>query len=312
METRAKHITVGIFVLVVLLAIAAFCLWAANVQTKEQYSGYFIRFSGSVAQLRVDSSVLFGGIPVGRVSDVRIDPENSELARVDVTIRNGTPIRQDSEASMELQGIAGGVALQISRGSRNAELLKPGEEIKSASSPLERLARKLPNLLDQASTVADRLNIMLSDENQKAFTSAIQNLQQLSVNLTKATEHVPEAVTNAQQAMQNVAAASSEFQKLATQLQGTVGNVQGNLQHTTQDISKTAQNFAEAANRLTAVIDENRAPLKQFTGSALYQTTKLVSDLRQLVSSMTRIAEQIERDPARFLLGDRNKGVEAK
>lgn len=312
METRAKHITVGIFVLVVLLSIAGFCLWAANVQTKDQYTRYFTRFSGSVAQLRVDSSVLFGGIPVGRVLDVRIDPDNSELARVDMAIRNGTPIRKDSEASMELQGIAGGVALQISRGSRSAEMLKPSDEIRSVTSPLEKLARKLPNLLDQASSVADRLNNMLSEDNQKAFTLAIQNFQQLTINLNKATEHVPETVAAAQQAMQNISAASAEFQKLATELQGTASDVQGNFQHTTQDISKAAQNFAEASNRFTAVIDENRAPLKQFTGSALYQTTELVNDLRQLVSSMTRIAEQIERDPARFLLGDRNKGVEAK
>lgn len=312
METRAKHITVGLFVLLVILSIAGFCLWAANVQTKQDYSGYFIRFSGSVAQLRVDSSVLFGGIPVGRVTDVRIDPDNSELARVDISVRNGTPIRKDSQASMEIQGLAGGVALQITRGSRDAPLLQPGQEIMSAASPLERLAKKLPNLLDQASNVADRLNRMLSDDNQKAFTEAIQNLQQLSANLNKATEHVPDVVNTAQQTMQNLANASDAFQKLATQLQGTVGNVQGDVQHTTQDISKAAQNFAEAANRLTAMLDENRAPLKQFTGSALYQTTQLVSDLRQLVSSMTRIAQQIERDPARFLLGDRNKGVEAK
>ena len=67
METRAKHLTVGLFVLVVLLSIAGFCLWAANVEKKDDYTKYFVRFSGSVAQLRVDSSVLFGGIPVGRV-----------------------------------------------------------------------------------------------------------------------------------------------------------------------------------------------------------------------------------------------------
>ena len=312
METRAKHITVGLFVLLVILGIAGFCLWAANVQTKQDYSSYFTRFSGSVAQLRVDSSVLFGGIPVGRVTDVRIDPDNSELARVDISVRNGTPIRKDSQASLELQGIAGGVALQISRGSRDAAMLQPGQEIMSAASPLERLAKKLPSLLDQASNVADRLNTMLSDDNQKAFTEAIQNLQQLSANLNKATEHVPEVVNTAQQTLQNLANASDAFQKLAVQLQGTAGNMQGDVQHTTQDISKAAQNFAEAANRLTAMLDENRAPLKQFTGSALYQTTELVSDLRQLVSSMSRIAQQIERDPARFLLGDRNKGVEAK
>jgi phospholipid/cholesterol/gamma-HCH transport system substrate-binding protein len=312
METRAKHITVGLFVLVVLLSIAGFCLWAANVQTKEDYSRYFIRFSGSVAQLRVDSSVLFGGIPVGRVIDVRIDPDNSELARVDISVRNGTPIREDSQASMELQGLAGGVALQISRGSRNAAMLKPGQEIKSAASSLEKLASKLPNLLDQASAVADRLNNMLSDDNQKAFTQAVQNLQQLTINLNKATEHVPDAINSAQQAMDKLAAASDSFDKLGIQLQGTATNLQGNLQHTTQDISKTAQNFSETASHLTALLDENRGPLKQFTSSTLYQTTQLVADMRQLVASLTRISQQIERDPARFLLGDRNKGVEAK
>jgi len=312
METRAKHLTVGLFVLVVLLSIAGFCLWAANVQKKDDYSRYFIRFSGSVAQLRVDSSVLFGGIPVGRVIDVRIDPDNSELARVDVSIRNGTPIRQDSKASMELQGIAGGVALQISRGSRSAVLLKAGQEITSAASPLEKLTSKLPTLLDQASVVAERLNLMLSDDNQKAFTQAIQNLQQLTANLNEATKHVPDTVNAAQLAMQRLGNASDEFDKLGVQLQGTATSLQGNMQHTTQDISKAAQNFAEAANHLTAMLDENREPLKQFTGSTLYQTTALVTDMRQLVASMTRIAQQIERDPARFLLGDRNKGVEAK
>jgi phospholipid/cholesterol/gamma-HCH transport system substrate-binding protein len=312
METRAKHLTVGLFVLVVLLSIAGFCLWAANVEKKDDYTKYFVRFSGSVAQLRVDSSVLFGGIPVGRVSDVRIDPDNSELARVDITVRNGAPIREDSKASMELQGIAGGVALQISRGSRNAALLKPGQEIISAASPLEKLATKLPTLLDQASKVADRLNVMLSDDNQKAFTEAIQNMQQLTASLNEATKNVPAAINDAQAAMQKLGNASDQFDKLGVQLQGTATNLQGNVQHTTQDISKAAQNLANAANQLTEMLAENRAPLKQFTGSALYQATSLVSDMRQLVASMTRIAQQIERDPARFLLGDRNKGVEAK
>jgi phospholipid/cholesterol/gamma-HCH transport system substrate-binding protein len=312
METRAKHITVGIFVLILLLAIAGFCLWAANVQTKSDYARYFTRFSGSVAQLRVDSAVLFGGIPVGRVVDVRIDPENSELARVDVDIRNGTPIRQDSTASLELQGLAGGVALQISRGSRSADLLAPGHEIESKPSALERLQRQMPNLLDKATQVADRLNAMLSPDNQLAFTAAIQNLQILTDNLAKATATVPQVTETAGQAMENISRASLEFQKLATDLQGAVGGVQGDVHRTTQDVSKMAQDFSKAANNLSKTIDENRAPLKQFTGSALYETTELVTQLRQLVSSMSRIAQQIERDPARFLLGDRSRGVEVK
>jgi phospholipid/cholesterol/gamma-HCH transport system substrate-binding protein len=292
METHAKHIAVGIFVLALILGIAMFCLWAANVQTKSDFARYYTRFSGSVAQLRVDSSVLFGGIPVGRVVDVRIDPDNTELARVDIDVRNGTPIRKDSTASLELQGLAGGVALQISRGSNKSELLKPGQEIQSASSPLERLARQMPNLLDKATQMADRLNAMLSNENQQAFTASMQNLQQLTDNLAQATKNVPAVMKNADQAMQNLADAGAKFDQLATQLQGTVSSVQGDFHHTVQDVSKMAQSFTQAANQLNSTIEENRAPLKQFTGSALYETGELVTQLRQLVSSMSRIAQQ--------------------
>jgi phospholipid/cholesterol/gamma-HCH transport system substrate-binding protein len=89
METRAKHITVGAFVLSSVLAIAFFVFWLARFEGEARYYNYYARFSGSVSQLRVDSTVLFGGIPVGRVIDVRIDPENSELARVDLAVREG-------------------------------------------------------------------------------------------------------------------------------------------------------------------------------------------------------------------------------
>ena len=100
METRAKHITIGAFVLSSVLAIAFFVFWLARFEGEVRYYPYFVRFSGSVSQLRIDSTVLFGGIPVGRVTDVRIDPENSELARVDLAIRDGTPIRVDSKLSL--------------------------------------------------------------------------------------------------------------------------------------------------------------------------------------------------------------------
>src|SRR5262245_34732841 len=125
METRAKHITVGAFVLSSVLAIAFFVFWLARYQGETAYNDYYARFSGTVSQLRIDSAVLFGGMPVGRVTDVRIDPENSELARVSLAIREGTPVHVDSIATLELQGLAGGVIVQISRGTKAAELLPP-------------------------------------------------------------------------------------------------------------------------------------------------------------------------------------------
>src|SRR6187401_1406729 len=105
METRARHLAVGAFVLVLVVCGGLFAVWVAKFSGQVSFVPYYTRFSGSVSQMRIDTTVLFGGIPVGRVTDVRIDPENSELARVDLAVRAGTPIRVDSKATLELQGI---------------------------------------------------------------------------------------------------------------------------------------------------------------------------------------------------------------
>ena len=87
----------------------------------------------------MNSNVLFGGIPVGHVTSVEVDPQDSSLARVDILVKADTPIRTDSVATLAMQGITGGVLVEISRGTKTAERLKTDSEIPSAYSPLERL-----------------------------------------------------------------------------------------------------------------------------------------------------------------------------
>jgi phospholipid/cholesterol/gamma-HCH transport system substrate-binding protein len=71
-----------------------------------------------------------------------------------------------------------------------------------------------------------------------------------------------------------------------------------------------ADSFTQTSQQLAEVIADNREPLKQFSSTALYETAELVSELRRLVASMTRISHQLEKDPARFFLNDRNTGVD--
>src|SRR5919197_3042686 len=184
METRAKHITVGAFVLSSVLAIAFFVFWLARFQGEAVYYDYYVRFFGSVSQLPIDSTVLFGGIPVGRVTDVRIDPENSELARVDLAVREGTPIRVDSRATLELQGIAGGVVVQISRGTKTAALLEPDSEIIAGPSALEQIVRRVPDLLTKIDEITNRMNDLLSDKNRAAFSNSLANLEAITRQLS--------------------------------------------------------------------------------------------------------------------------------
>lgn len=310
METRAKHIAVGSFVLLFALGIAFFVFWLARFEGEVRYDRYFVRFAGSVSQLRVNSTVLFGGIPVGRVTDVRIDTENSELARVDLEIRGGTPIRIDSQATIEIQGLAGGVTIQVSRGSRNADLLPPDSEISAGASALEQIVRQVPDLLTQVDEITRRVNDLLSDKNRQAFGNAMANFETITSQLAGQASSAEGVMNTASGAIEQLNKAAGEFALLATELRGAVGDVRGDATQAAKNFSAMAESFTKTSQQLSDVIDDNREPLKQFSSTALYETAELVSELRRLVASMTRISHQLEKDPARFFLNDRNTGVD--
>jgi phospholipid/cholesterol/gamma-HCH transport system substrate-binding protein len=309
METRARHIAVGAFVLVLVICGGLFAIWIAKFSGQVTFVPYFTRFSGSVSQLRVDTTVLFGGIPVGHVTDVRIDPENSELARVDFVVRDGTPIRTDSQSTIEIQSIAGGVGLQISRGTSGSGLLAPGLEVKGGFSPLERLVSQAPNLLNKLTVIADNLNAMLSVQNRDAMTETLSNLRDLSVNLNSHQDQINSLLDNGNTAVSNFSAAGASLRNLADQLNKSAGAMTGDAREAVKSFQQMSLAFKNTADQLNGVIIDNRGPLKQFTGSALYEATDLIAQLRELAGSMARISEEIERDPARFFLSDRNKGV---
>lgn len=310
METRAKHIAVGSFVLLFAIGIAFFVFWLARFEGEVRYDRYFARFAGTVSQLRVDSTVLFGGIPVGRVIDVGIDQENSELARVDLEVRSGTPIRTDSKATLEVQGLAGGVTIQISRGSRSAELLPPDSEITAGRSALEQIVGQVPDLLSQVNEITRRVNDLLSDKNLQSVSNAIANIESITNQLAGQANTAEGVMDTASGAIQELNKAAIEFSALATELRGAVGDVRGDATKAAKNFAAMADSFTKTSQQLSAVIADNREPLKQFSSTALYEAAELVTELRRLVASMTRISHEIEKDPARFLLNDRNTGVD--
>src|SRR5262249_39650655 len=107
METRASYIAVGAFVLLLILGAVGFVVWVGKFRAQEQFARYDSLFSGSVTGLQVDGTVRYRGVPVGRIIDIAIDQKNIEKVRVTIEIDADTPVRTDTVASIELQGITG-------------------------------------------------------------------------------------------------------------------------------------------------------------------------------------------------------------
>ena len=50
--------------------------------------------------------------------------------------------------------------------------------------------------------------------------------------------------------------------------------------------------------------------LKDFADSGIYELISFLAEARALAATLQRVATQLERDPARFLFGDANKGFQ--
>ena len=122
METRANYILIGAFALSGILGLLGFLLWFAQVELDRQFAYYDISFP-SVAGLSSASDVRFSGLPVGQVVDVRLSPEGDGTVRVRIEVGADTPVRTDSVATIESQGVTGVSFVGISAGTPELERL---------------------------------------------------------------------------------------------------------------------------------------------------------------------------------------------
>src|SRR4051812_46027320 len=107
METRANYALIGVFTLAVIAAAFGFVYWFSGGGRGQRKQSVRIVFSGSVSGLSKGSVVLFNGLRVGEVTDLSLLPEDPRRVVAIVQVDNTTPIRADTRARLESQGLTG-------------------------------------------------------------------------------------------------------------------------------------------------------------------------------------------------------------
>jgi phospholipid/cholesterol/gamma-HCH transport system substrate-binding protein len=338
METRASYFLVGMFVLALVAGAFAFLMWLAKAELRDERIYYYIYFRGSVAGLQVGSTVQFRGVPVGSVTDIAIDTDNVELIQVTVALRPDTPVKSDSVASLQAQGITGLSFVQLSGGTRATAALepRPGKKravIPSVPSSLERFFETAPDLVLRVGEVAVRANELLNDDNLRHISGILISLDRLSGTVSNSSDEIVGLVRDASDLARElkVAAASiealssdarrtlGEYEALARDMRGVVGQAGGDVdriaastERAIADLNATVQSYNRLALDLEQLVKESRVPVGDFAQSGLYEFTQFLVDARALIASLSRISAMVERDPARFLFGDQQRGIEAR
>lgn len=310
METRANYVVVGTFVLVIIVGAFASVLWLARQEFVQSFDYYDIYFTGAVTGLDNGAPVRLNGISIGRVSEIRLDPDNPELVRVTVEVDSKIPIKQDAVAALELQSFLTGVAyVEISGGSRDAPRLVKNEgerypRIPSKPSTLQSAFATVPELLKKLGVVADRTAEVLNDENRAEIARTLKNADELTASLAADAHKIDTLIDDTD-------AAAKQLKTTLVTANDALGDARHtlhNIDDLKSDLSTTVKQFDVTAQHLDQMLQENRPGIREFTQGGLGDLHHLITDARVLVQGLSRVAAQLERDPSQFIWGDRREG----
>jgi phospholipid/cholesterol/gamma-HCH transport system substrate-binding protein len=124
MEPKVNYTLVGLFVVLFTAALVGVVLWLGNGEYRTSYDRYYAYMQESVSGLSVNSPVKYRGVEVGRVKEIVLNPDNPEEVRLTMDIARGTPVKADTLAVLDTQGLTGLAIVNLTGGSRESPPLE--------------------------------------------------------------------------------------------------------------------------------------------------------------------------------------------
>lgn len=290
MESKVNFTVVGLFTLVLGAALIAILLWLGNNgKYYKAYDTYYAYMNESVSGLNLNAPVKYRGVEVGNVRGISLDPVNPERVWLVLKIERGTPIKEDTVALLRTQGLTGIAYIELTGGSAQSPLLTASSKekypvIRTGPSLLVRLDTSLTSLLASINLMSNNINAVLDEDNRRAFKHSLAQIDAVTRVLAARSASIEAGMNNAAKTLEHSARASADLEHLIER----VGRSAEAVERLANEASRTA---GEATRAAAAVPD------------TLQNMRLLVDDLRELSASLSRVSDQLERNPNALLFG---------
>ena len=311
MERNANYALVGISALLLFMGTVIFVVWLARFQFARDYDLYDVLFVGPVRGLNDGGEVHFNGIKVGEVSSVRLDKANPKNVIAVAHVTSDVPIRDDSFATLEPQGITGVNYVDITAGTPSRPLLK---DITPQGQPpvLHSKASALSDLLEGSGTVLaatvdalNRVNKVLSDQNIKTITTTLNNVQDISAAIRQRKA----LLTDADDTLKSIDQTAQSITKLSDTSRDLLN---GDGKRTLKEAADAAQQLKAAATDARTLVAKLQGPTTEFATNGLPQLTTAVVSLQQSSESLNRLVSEVEQNPRALIAKSPAKEVDVK
>jgi phospholipid/cholesterol/gamma-HCH transport system substrate-binding protein len=318
METRANYVLIGAFTLAVIAGAFLFVLWLTGASKTPEHKTYRIVFTGSVSGLTRGSSVLFNGLNVGAVRSIDFLEKDPSRVAAFVDVAGRTPIKTDTAARLELQGLTGVAAIALTGGAESTPSLEPGKDgapptIYAEPSQLQNLLETVQRLSVRADELIGKANKLL-DENSASITDTLANADTFSKALADNSSGVSAALKGVADLGRTLAPLTNKLQTLSDdvdnlvkavdvdKVRGVVNNIDAfvaTLARNQGSVDSLLSDTAALAKRLNQTAGQLDGALADFRGLAKAIDTKKIADV---VDNVDNIVSAVEAEKVRSVV----------
>jgi len=293
-----NYALVGAFVLTLGAVLVAVVLWLASGGAwQTHYKVYQAVAQESVAGLNVNAPVKYNGVDVGKVQAIELDHTNPQAVNLFFAIQQGTPVKEDTIATLKTQGLTGIAYVELSGGSVASPLLRtqPGNRypvIRTAPSLSARLENVLTSVLAKLDDTSNNINAILSKENRAALQSTLADVAAIARTVAARKDSIDTSLADAATTLKNTAKASAKLESLADR----IGRGADAVEKMGNEVSKTSISTGK-------VVEGVGADVQRFSAETLPELERLLGEMSGLSGSLRLLIEQTRRDPKGLIFG---------
>ena len=289
-ETRFGIIWLLSGTLLVLAALLILARYPGIFRTGTEYKAVF----KSVAGLNKGDEVRYGGLPVGSVTRMDIDPADPTRIIVAFRIKRSTPIRTDTKASITQVGLLGAPYLHLDPGTRTAAVLPPGSTLRTVENPsFQDAMRRLAEFFDRTDT-------LLRGAERFAKASPIeridQTLNRMDTLLAIATTGAQSSFGQIDRTFARVDSASVKLSRLMDRSDRLLAALDTATRTAGPQLAATQREAVESLREIHTLLADFRDALSQEGG-----VDQMVRNLTIASDNIARLSERLDRDPTSLL-----------
>jgi phospholipid/cholesterol/gamma-HCH transport system substrate-binding protein len=287
MENRAHALAAGLFTLLLGIAVIATALWFSGQAVENDE--YMLVSEHPVSGLNTQAPVRYRGVTVGKVVNINFDPTNPRAILVKILVQSGTPITEGAYAQLGSQGVTGlSYVMLDDDGKKPAPLRSDGGQlprIPVKPSFMDTLTTSGQDMVANFNVVAQRVNTLLGDDNQKQLLTTLSHVDQATARFSSLAASMDPAIKALPAVITDTGAALKRADALLA------------------SIDRRLDSFERAANGAERLTADGSMLMDTVLTESVPRLNVLLEDIQRSSRGLERLLQEVNDQPQSLIFG---------